>query len=225
MSAGSIAPLRFLTNCASNAYHGVLNDRPLWRVPLSVAWGMWPIFAWLVGFKKAAYIPIDWRPTIHTEWLPAANDLLVSLTGVFFCTLLAAPFAWKLWISAADKAESAPDARCDAFWWAEKQKLAALVLIAYPATLSLLDFLADTQITVAKDILAFVTYGALHFASPFLGGSQEGRPDALSQDPELTSFLLMLFCAFSQPSFCTSLQLRMWAQRSRGRWDPPIWLR
>lgn len=161
--------LQLVLHYTSNAYYGVLNDRPLWRVPLSVAWGMWPIFAWLVGFKKAAYIPIEWRPTIHTEWLPAANDFLVSLWGVFLCTLAVGPFAWKLWISAVDKAENA-DPASDDRWWAKKQKLAAVVLITYPAALSILDFLADTAVTVPKDILAFVTYGALHFASPFLGG-------------------------------------------------------
>lgn len=151
-----------------SAYQGVCNGQPLWRVPLSVAVGMWPIFAWLFAFKKAVIIPINWRPEIHTEWLPVANDALVSIWGVLFGTLCVSPFAWKLWVSARDRAESA-EPLSDALWWASKQKVAAVALVCYPAALSILDFLADTKISIAKDVAAFVTYGALHFASPFLG--------------------------------------------------------
>lgn len=160
----------FCVHYACNAYHGVCNGRPLWRVPLSIAWGMWPIFAWLMAFKKAIYIPTEWRPDIHTEWLPPADDFITSLPGTALISLLiCAPLAWKIWISAADKMENASDPASPEYWWASKQKLAAAALLAYPAALSLLSFCADTQISMAKDIGAFVTYGALHFASPFLG--------------------------------------------------------
>jgi hypothetical protein len=128
----------------------------------AVLYGAWPVALWMISFKQVKWIPHSWRPPIHLDRLPRWNAWLVSPTCVFLLTLAASPCCHYL-LRRADQQKQQWSAKA-----VGKARLAAVLLFVYPAALSLLDLLATTEISVPKDIFAFVFYGVLHFAAPFV---------------------------------------------------------
>lgn len=60
------------------AYNAVTFDKGLVRFVLDFILGFSPIFIWLVIFKSAGSIPIEWRPEINVKLTPIMEDVLFN---------------------------------------------------------------------------------------------------------------------------------------------------
>ncbi|KAM0753255.1 hypothetical protein T439DRAFT_378955 [Meredithblackwellia eburnea MCA 4105] len=152
---------QFLKHCAWVLLHGESLVSRLWSVFVGAA----PPFFWTFCFKQAKKLPDSIRPPIHIDILPWANEIILSPLGVLCLTIALVPLARAVELaSREDKAEDnegTSTLRGRAF---------AISILAFPTLVALTDFLGKANIRDSLDLMAFTTYGALHFASPIIAG-------------------------------------------------------
>ncbi|CAO1632000.1 unnamed protein product [Parajaminaea phylloscopi] len=143
---------RLLVHCVGVLLNG---KNPLrWFVGLLA--GVLPPVCWTLAFKLARNIPPEWRPEIHTHFLLIMEAFILSPAGILLVTLLLSPVAGLVRLRSRT-----PTGR-----------------ILYPATILLFPVWLKVLNTIAlgvawsdsQDVLAWIFYGVLHFASPFLAG-------------------------------------------------------
>lgn len=157
LGAVASAALAVLLHCRWVLLNGASVPYRLWTVIV----GAFPPFLWTFLFKQAKHIPTEIRPPIHINLLPAANRFLLSPIGVILLTLALLPLARLVYYwSEGDKPKAE---RGRGRWYA-----ASIVL--FPAALCATAHLGTLEISNALDLLAFGSYGALHFASPIIAG-------------------------------------------------------
>ncbi|GAA5852892.1 hypothetical protein JCM8547_004721 [Rhodosporidiobolus lusitaniae] len=147
----------FLLHCAWVLLNGASVPYRLWTVVV----GAFPPFLWTFLFKQAKHIPTEIRPPIHIDLLPKLNRLLLSPWGVLLLTLSFFPIARLVYYWGNGDKEQPERGRGRAY--------AAGILI-FPSALWLTAKLGEASPTDPLDLLAFSTYGALHFASPIVAG-------------------------------------------------------
>lgn len=93
---------------------------------------------------------------IHTHLLPVLEAILLSPTGIVLLTILLTPFAYL--IRRGSRTQTS-------------RTLYPTLILLFPAWLKTMNLLAlGTTWTPFQDVLAWIFYGVLHFASPFLAG-------------------------------------------------------
>ncbi|GAA6023409.1 hypothetical protein JCM10207_002537 [Rhodosporidiobolus poonsookiae] len=147
--------LRFLRHCAWVLLNGASVPYRLWTVLV----GALPPILWTVAFKQAKHIPPEIRPPIHIDLLPTWNRFLLSPWGILLLTLLLAPVARLVYYWGHGDKEGVERGRGRAY---------AASIFVFPTALWLSAKLGEAAPTNALDLLAFSTYGALHFASPIV---------------------------------------------------------
>ncbi|PWN20842.1 hypothetical protein BCV69DRAFT_299314 [Microstroma glucosiphilum] len=143
---------RLVVHCTRVLLNG---KNPLrWLVGLLA--GILPPVTWTLAFKLARNIPSDWRPDIHTHLLPVFEAILLSPTGIILLTILVTPFAYL--IRRGSRTQTS-------------RVLYPSLILLFPAWLKVMNLIAlGTTWTPFQDVLAWIFYGVLHFASPFLAG-------------------------------------------------------
>ncbi|GAA6034597.1 hypothetical protein JCM8097_005415 [Rhodosporidiobolus ruineniae] len=131
---------------------------PLYRL-WTVFVGALPPILWTVSFKQAKHIPTEIRPPIHIDLLPKLNNLLLSPWGVLLVTLSLVPLARLVYYWGAGDKPAGERGRGRPY---------AASILAFPLLLKLTAEFGKAEVTNFLDIWAFVTYGALHFASPIV---------------------------------------------------------
>ncbi|EGU12040.1 hypothetical protein RTG_01922 [Rhodotorula toruloides ATCC 204091] len=123
--------------------------------------GAFPPFLWTFLFKQAKHIPSDIRPPIHIDLLPRLNRLLLAPAGTLLVTLSLLPLARLVyhWSDGDKKGEERGRGRAY-----------AASILAFPTLLWLSAKLGEAEVSNHLDLLAFGSYGALHFASPIIAG-------------------------------------------------------
>ncbi|ORY63824.1 hypothetical protein BCR35DRAFT_308792 [Leucosporidium creatinivorum] len=145
----------FLLHCSWVLLNGSTVLGRLW----SVAVGAFPVWCWVSAFKRGVKnIPLNSRPPIHIDLLPGWNDLILHPYGVLLLAVSLLPLARFLWLG--DGAKDSSGAR--------RGPVYAVCVLLFPLALAWSDRLAKVQITNQLDLLAFGSYGALHFASPII---------------------------------------------------------
>ncbi|BGP17051.1 hypothetical protein JCM10213_000312 [Rhodosporidiobolus nylandii] len=134
----------------------------------SVAWRLWsvvvgafPPFLWTFLFKQAKHIPTEIRPPIHIDLLPKLNAALLSPWGVLVVSLSLFPLARLVYYWGNGDKQGEERGRGRAY---------AASILAFPLMLKITAELGKAEVTDFLDLLAFSTYGALHFASPIVAG-------------------------------------------------------
>ncbi|CEQ42262.1 SPOSA6832_04048, partial [Sporobolomyces salmonicolor] len=190
---GSLRPLRLgailssfgalLLHCRWVLLNGVSTPYRLWTVLV----GAFPPFLWTFLFKQAKHIPVEIRPPIHIDLLPKLNQLLLSPGGVLLVTLSLVPLARLVyfWARAFVRCSSQEKREltslcCDAnliTGHGDKDtpergrgRVYAASIMLFPLALWFTDLLGKAEPTNLLDLLAFGSYGALHFASPIIAG-------------------------------------------------------
>ncbi|BGP49072.1 hypothetical protein JCM10450v2_004951 [Rhodotorula kratochvilovae] len=123
--------------------------------------GAFPPFLWTFLFKQAKHIPEEIRPPIHIDLLPTLNRLLLSPGGVFLVTLSLLPLARLVYYWGDGDKEGEERGRGRAY---------AASILLFPTALWFSYWCSTAEVTDQLDLLAFSTYGALHFASPIVAG-------------------------------------------------------
>ncbi|GAA5952385.1 hypothetical protein JCM21900_003799 [Sporobolomyces salmonicolor] len=164
---GSLRPLRLgailssfgalLLHCRWVLLNGVSTPYRLWTVLV----GAFPPFLWTFLFKQAKHIPVEIRPPIHIDLLPKLNQLLLSPGGVLLVTLSLVPLARLVYFwGHGDKGKSERG----------RGRVYAASIMLFPLALWFTDLLGKAEPSNLLDLLAFGSYGALHFASPIIAG-------------------------------------------------------
>ncbi|EJF66438.1 hypothetical protein DICSQDRAFT_164288 [Dichomitus squalens LYAD-421 SS1] len=155
----------------------LLNGKTPLRWLAGLLAGILPPVTWTLAFKCARLIPDEWRPKIHTHVLPKLEAKLLSSAGILFVTLCLVPLAMLV------------RTRCHT---ALSRKLYPALVVLFPLWLKVLNMLALDLPTVRQlleraiannnmlthlglqtpeqDVVAWIFYGVLHFASPFIAG-------------------------------------------------------
>ncbi|GAA5979034.1 hypothetical protein JCM11641_004950 [Rhodosporidiobolus odoratus] len=131
-----------------------------WRI-WTVIVGAFPPFLWTFLFKQAKHIPTEIRPPIHIDLLPVVNRLLLSPWGILLVTLSLVPLARLVYFWGNGDKDAAERGR---------GRVYAAGILLYPTVLWITAVLGEAEVTNFLDLLAFSTYGALHFASPIVAG-------------------------------------------------------
>ncbi|GAA6062369.1 hypothetical protein JCM10212_004215 [Sporobolomyces blumeae] len=153
--AGGAAAL--LAHCAWVLLNGSSVLYRLWTVLV----GAFLPFLWTFLFKQAKHIPVEIRPPIHIDLLPRLNALLLSPFGIVLLTLSLLPLARLVYFwGHGDKPQ--PDRG--------RGRAYAISILLFPIALWFTDYFGKAQPTNFLDLLAFGSYGALHFASPIIAG-------------------------------------------------------
>ncbi|GAA5991030.1 hypothetical protein JCM5350_005401 [Sporobolomyces pararoseus] len=134
----------------------------------SVLYRLWTVlvgsflpFLWTFLFKQAKYIPVEIRPPIHIDLLPKLNKLLLSPFGIIALTISLIPLARLVYFWGDGDKPKEERGRGRAY---------AISILLYPIALWFTAYFGTAEPTTFLDLLAFSSYGALHFASPFLAG-------------------------------------------------------
>ncbi|GAA5953301.1 hypothetical protein JCM3765_007466 [Sporobolomyces pararoseus] len=134
----------------------------------SVLYRLWTVlvgsflpFLWTFLFKQAKYIPVEIRPPIHIDLLPKLNKLLLSPFGIITLTISLIPLARLVYFWGDGDKPKEERGRGRAY---------AISILLYPIALWFTAYFGTAEPTTFLDLLAFSSYGALHFASPFLAG-------------------------------------------------------
>ncbi|BGP08918.1 hypothetical protein JCM10049v2_004769 [Rhodotorula toruloides] len=146
-----------LLHCRWVLLNGASVPYRLWTVLV----GAFPPFLWTFLFKQAKHIPSDIRPPIHIDLLPRLNRLLLAPAGILLVTLSLLPLARVVyyWSDGDKKGEERGRGRAY-----------AASILAFPTLLWLSAKLGEAEVSNHLDLLAFGSYGALHFASPIIAG-------------------------------------------------------
>ncbi|KAJ1330414.1 hypothetical protein BSLG_009548 [Batrachochytrium salamandrivorans] len=120
---------------------GCMSQIKMWTATLL------PILLWLLLFTNCKYIPLEWRPEIHVNLLPALDNFFFS-TGIRLS--LSAVIAAALGLA-----------------WTRSVAMAGYFLLV-PLVVALLCQLASVAPNPAMDLLLFLPYGLLHYLSPFV---------------------------------------------------------
>ncbi|CAO1626998.1 unnamed protein product [Sympodiomycopsis kandeliae] len=143
---------RLLLHCVRVLLNGKSPIR--WLVGLLA--GILPPVCWTLAFKLARNIPSEWRPEIHTHLLPILEASLLSTSGIVLLTILLLPWAVLLRVHSRTTIS---------------KTVYPLMVVFFPLWLKLTNVVATTLAwTPFQDVLAWIFYGVLHFASPFLAG-------------------------------------------------------
>ncbi|GAA5867004.1 hypothetical protein JCM1840_005937 [Sporobolomyces johnsonii] len=146
-----------LLHCRWVLLNGASTPYRLWTVLV----GAFPPFLWTFLFKQAKHIPVEIRPPIHIDLLPKLNQLLLSPGGVLLVTLSLIPLA-RLVYFWGDGDKDKPERG--------RGRVYAASIMLFPLALWFTDLLGKAEPTNFLDLLAFGSYGALHFASPIIAG-------------------------------------------------------
>ncbi|GJN91281.1 hypothetical protein Rhopal_004300-T1 [Rhodotorula paludigena] len=146
-----------LLHCRWVLLNGASVPYRLWTVLA----GAFPTVLWTVLFKQAKHIPDDIRPPIHIDLLPTLNRLLLSPLGVILVTLSLIPLARYVYFEGAGDKEGEERGRGRAY---------AISILLFPTALWATAWCGQADVSNFLDLLAFGSYGALHFASPIIAG-------------------------------------------------------
>ncbi|GAA5931574.1 hypothetical protein JCM3775_006891 [Rhodotorula graminis] len=147
----------FLLHCRWVLLNGASVPYRLWTVLV----GAFPPFLWTFLFKQAKHIPDSIRPPIHIDLLPTLNRLLLSPGGVIAVTVSLIPLARLVYYWGDGDKEGDERGRGRAY---------AVSILLFPTALCISALCATAESSDRLDLLAFSTYGALHFASPIVAG-------------------------------------------------------
>ncbi|GAA5824530.1 hypothetical protein JCM11251_000461 [Rhodosporidiobolus azoricus] len=139
----------------------LLNGSSVWWRLWTVVVGAFPPFLWTFLFKQAKHIPTEIRPPIHIDLLPKLNRLLLSPWGVLLLTASLFPLARLVYYWGNGDKPPAERGR---------GRVYGATVLAFPFWLWCTAELGKAEVTNFLDLLAFSTYGALHFASPIVAG-------------------------------------------------------
>ncbi|PWN41227.1 hypothetical protein IE81DRAFT_303882 [Ceraceosorus guamensis] len=151
MAMGKLKP-RTVLHLVQHCHAVLLNGKSHLRWFGGLLFGILPPVVWTLSFKMARKLPNEWRPQIRTLLLPRLEALLLSPGGIAVSTLALLPPVLYLRRKVQDPRP-------------------IYLLLLYPAWIKALNAVAlGTTWTDFQDVLAWVFYGVLHFASPFLMG-------------------------------------------------------
>lgn len=175
-----------------HTYNAVLNKRSIPGLILNFFINFFPVLLWLILFKNASLIPIEWRPTIHVKWLPLADDYCFNvekLTSFLFYLLtslfLISPICLILlelrkyinlnhftknsnYYLLQDSTASSSSSN-NYTQKTHKTKLAIyfMLILAWPL-LNILNYLAHLTQNYSLDLLSFISYVLLHLIVPIV---------------------------------------------------------
>ncbi|ODQ55927.1 PAP2-domain-containing protein [Saitoella complicata NRRL Y-17804] len=143
--SSSVRWYTYLARFARHILHTLLNEKSPTQLAILIFINLIPVIIWMTTFKQARLIPSDIRPFINVDLLPRWEHVLYETP----LGLLSQSALLTLLASAALRTRYA--------------LLASLI----PLILDILHHLAQS-LTEWKDVLAWISYGVIHFVSPFL---------------------------------------------------------
>lgn len=144
--------MRFL----SHLINSLLNGKSFFGLVSNFFFNFFPVLLWLILFKNASLIPVNWRPKINIKWLPYADNLcfnpLLLSSYIFYLLIILffiLPFSYFL-------------------LKINKNKLLFALLIFSCPLLNLVNYLASINQNFKLDLLSFISYVLLHLIIPIL---------------------------------------------------------